>query len=101
MQVGCKKSFEFLWIHAKSLWRFCWFTQKAVVPRINSVWHSIPAQLSRENKKFSPGIVQKGSRLNDYELALQWLLDCGLLYKVKQVSKPSIPLYAIGTDFLD
>jgi hypothetical protein len=36
--------------------------------------------LARENKKFSPGLVQKGSRLNDYELALQWLSDCGLLY---------------------
>jgi predicted AAA+ superfamily ATPase len=70
-----------------------------VVPRIRNIWNSIPAQLSRENKKFSPGIVQKGSRLNDYELALQWLLDCGLLYKVKQVSKPSIPLISYETNF--
>jgi predicted AAA+ superfamily ATPase len=70
-----------------------------VVPRINSIWHSVPAQLSRENKKFSPGIVQKGSRLNDYELALQWLLDCGLIYKVKQVSKPSVPLISYETSF--
>jgi len=70
-----------------------------VVPRIRSIWNSVPAQLSRENKKFSPGIVQKGSRLNDYELALQWLLDCGLLYKVKQVSKPSVPLVSYETNF--
>jgi predicted AAA+ superfamily ATPase len=69
------------------------------VPRIRNIWDSIPAQLSRENKKFSPGIVQKGSRLNDYELALQWLLDCGLLCKVKQVSKPSIPLVSYETNF--
>jgi predicted AAA+ superfamily ATPase len=71
----------------------------SAVPRIRSIWNSIPAQLSRENKKFSPGIVQKGSRLNDYELALQWLLDCGLLCKAKQVSKPSIPLIGYETSF--
>jgi len=70
-----------------------------IVPRIRSLWKSVPAQLARENKKFSPGIVQKGSRLKDYELALQWLLDCGLLYEVKQVSKPSIPLINYETDF--
>ena len=71
----------------------------SVVPRIRNIWNSVPAQLSRENKKFSPGIVQKGSRLSDYELALQWLLDCGLLYKVKQISKPSIPLMGYETNF--
>ena len=71
----------------------------SVVPRIKSIWNSVPAQLSRENKKFSPGIVQKGSRLNDYELAFQWLSDCGLLYKVKQVGKPSVPLTSYETNF--
>jgi predicted AAA+ superfamily ATPase len=71
----------------------------SVVPRIRNIWNSVHAQLSRESKKFSPGIVQKGSRLKDYELALQWLFDCGLLYKVKQVSKPSIPLINYETDF--
>jgi len=70
-----------------------------IVPRINSIWSSVPAQLARENKKFSPGIVQKGSRLNDYELALQWLMDCGLIYKVKHVSKPSTPLMSYETNF--
>jgi len=70
-----------------------------VVPRIKSIWDSVPAQLSRENKKFSPGITQKGSRLSDYEVALQWLLDCGLLYKVKQVSKPFTPLVSYETTF--
>ena len=69
------------------------------VPRIKSVWNSVPAQLARENKKFSPGIVQKGSRLYDYELALQWLVDCGLIYKAKQVSKPSSPLISYETSF--
>lgn len=70
-----------------------------VVPRIRNTWNSVPAQLARENKKFSPGIVQKGTRLSDYELALQWLLDCGLIYKVKQVSKPSTPLISYETNF--
>ena len=70
-----------------------------VIPRIKSIWNSVPAQLSRENKKFSPGIVQKGSRMNDYEVAFQWLLDCGLLYKVKQVSKPGVPLISYETTF--
>ena len=69
-----------------------------VVPRIRSLWRSVPAQLSRENKKFSSGIVQKGSRLADYELALQWLLDCGLIYMVRQVSKPAIPLASYETN---
>ena len=71
----------------------------SIVPRIRNIWNSVPAQLSRENKKFSPGIVQKGSRIKDYELALQWLFDCGLLYKVKQVSKPGVPLISYETDF--
>ena len=70
-----------------------------VVPRIKNIWNSVPAQLSRENKKFSPGIVQKGSRLGDYEVALQWLLDCGLIYQVKQINKPSIPLSSYETTF--
>jgi len=69
------------------------------IPRVRSIWSNIPAQLSRENKKFSPGIVQKGSRIKDYEVAFQWLLDCGLIYKVKQVSKPGIPLKNYETDF--
>jgi predicted AAA+ superfamily ATPase len=69
------------------------------VPRIRNIWDSVPDQLPRENKKFSPGIVQKGSRIKDYELALQWLLDCGLIYKVKQISKPSVPLTSYATDF--
>ncbi|MCL2125890.1 MAG: ATP-binding protein [Oscillospiraceae bacterium] len=70
-----------------------------VVPRIRNLWNSVPAQLSRENKKFSPGVVQKGSRLSDYEIALQWLLDCGLLHKVNQVSKPGMPLKSYETTF--
>jgi len=69
------------------------------VPRIRNIWNSVPAQLSRENKKFSPGLVQKGARRSDYEIALQWLLDAGLLYKVKQISKPGVPLISYEANF--
>ncbi len=66
----------------------------ATVPRIRSVWNSLPAQLARENKKFVYGLVRKGARAREYELAIQWLLDCGLLNRVDNVTKPGIPLTA-------
>jgi len=65
-----------------------------IVPRIRMLWNSIPAQLSRENKKFIYGAVKTGSRAKDYELALSWLLDCGLIHKVTRAVKPGIPLKA-------
>jgi hypothetical protein len=65
-----------------------------IVPRIRMLWNSIPAQLAKENKKFIYGVVKKGSRAKDYELALSWLVDCGLAHKVCRVSKPGIPLKA-------
>ena len=58
------------------------------------LWNSIPAQLSKENKKFIYGAVKQGSRAKDYELALSWLTDSGLVYKITRVSKPDIPLVA-------
>ena len=63
-----------------------------VLSRLNLVWDSIPAQLSRENKKFIYGALKKGARAAEYELAIQWLCDCGLTYKVHNISKPGIPL---------
>ena len=66
----------------------------AIVPRIRMLWNSIPAQLAKENKKFIYGVVKKGSRAKDYELALSWLVDCGLAHKICRVSKPGIPLKA-------
>jgi len=63
-----------------------------IVPRIRMVWNSIPAQLAKENKKFIYGFVKQGARAKDFELALSWLVDCGLVHKVHRVSKPSIPL---------
>jgi predicted AAA+ superfamily ATPase len=65
-----------------------------VVPRIRMLWNSIPAQLAKENKKFIYGLIKEGSRAKDYELALLWLTDCGLVHKVHRVTAPSIPLKA-------
>lgn len=61
------------------------------VPRINLVWDSIPAQLARENKKFVYGAVKKSARAADFELAIQWLMDAGLVYKVQRVNAPRLP----------
>jgi predicted AAA+ superfamily ATPase len=66
----------------------------AVVPRIRLLWQSIPAQLARENRRFIYGAVRHGARAKDFELAMQWLLDCGLLHRVDCVSKPALPLAA-------
>lgn len=65
-----------------------------IVPRINMVWESIPAQLAKENKKFIYGIIREGARAKDYEVAIQRLTDCGLLHKINNVSKSSLPLAA-------
>lgn len=65
-----------------------------IVPRIRMLWNSIPAQLAKENRKFIYGIIRKGARAKDYELAMSWLIDCGLIHKVNNVSKPAIPLKA-------
>ena len=62
------------------------------VPRINMVWDSIPAQLAKENKKFVYGAVKKSARAADFELAIQWLIDAGLAYKVQRVNAPRLPL---------
>ncbi|GAB1414816.1 ATP-binding protein [Paludibacter sp.] len=67
---------------------------KEILPRINMVWESIPVQLSKENKKFLYGVIKEGSRAKDYEIAIQWLIDAGLLHKVNNVAKPALPLAA-------
>jgi predicted AAA+ superfamily ATPase len=64
------------------------------VPRIRQVWHSIPAQLARENKKYVYGLIREGARAKEYELALAWLEDAGLIYRVSRVEVPRIPLKA-------
>lgn len=72
--------------------------QTADLARIRMVWNAIPMQLAKENKKFFFGQIKTGARMKDYELAIEWLLDCGLIKKVYRVSKPNLPLKAY-TDF--
>ena len=66
----------------------------SLVPRLNLVWNSIPMQLAKENKKFFFGQIKKGARSSEFEIAIQWLLDCGLVYKVNRVNEPHMPLKA-------
>lgn len=63
-----------------------------VVPRIRMLWDSLPSQLSKENRKFIYGLVKQGARAREYETAMQWLIDGGLIHKVSNVSAPRIPL---------
>ena len=65
-----------------------------IVPRLRMVWQSIPAQLAKENRKFIYGMLREGARAKDFEVALQWLADCGLIHRVHRVSKPGMPLKA-------
>jgi predicted AAA+ superfamily ATPase len=65
-----------------------------LVPKLRMIWNSIPQQLSRENRKFLYGLIREGARAKDYELALLWLSDCGLVHQVRRISAPHIPLRA-------
>jgi len=65
-----------------------------IVPRIRQLWSSIPAQLSRENRKFTYGLVKEGARAREYEMAMMWLKDCGLVQSVNCVKAPKYPLKA-------
>ncbi|HBZ53289.1 MAG TPA: ATPase, partial [Eubacterium sp.] len=63
-----------------------------ILPKVNMVWDSVPAQLAKENKKFVYGAIKKGARAKEFENAIQWLIDAGLLYKVLRVKKVEKPL---------
>lgn len=65
-----------------------------MVPKIRMVWNSIPSQLAKENKKFIYGVVREGARAKDYETAIMWLSDCGLIHKVSRVNQAGVPLRA-------
>jgi predicted AAA+ superfamily ATPase len=65
-----------------------------VVPRIRMAWRSIPSQLAKENKKFVYGVIREGARAKDFEMAIEWLCNCGLFLKAWRVAKPAIPLIA-------
>ncbi|MCC8112690.1 MAG: ATP-binding protein [Bacteroidales bacterium] len=64
------------------------------VPRIRMVWASIPSQLAKENRKFIYGALKKGGRAKEFEIAIEWLRDAGLIYKVNRVSTGEMPLSA-------
>ena len=65
-----------------------------IVPKIRMLWNSIPSQLAKENKKFIYGLLREGARAKEYETAIMWLSDCGLVYKVGRVSRAGMPLKA-------
>lgn len=74
---------------------------KTQIQRIHQVWSSIPAQLSKENKKFFYGDIKRGARAKDFELAIQWLVDAGLVYRLERCKSPTQPLkfYADSSAF--
>lgn len=63
-----------------------------ILPKLNMVWDSIPSQLAKENKKFIYSSVKNGGRAKEFENAIQWLVDAGLVYKVLRVKKVEKPL---------
>lgn len=73
---------------------FAKYAAPYMAERIRLVWASAPGQLARENKKFLYSAVRKGARARDYEEAIQWLVDAGLLLRVRRIKKPGLPLAA-------
>lgn len=67
-------------------------TNAEMAIKLSLLWKSVPAQLAKENKKFIYGAVRKGARARDFEVAIQWLMDSSLIYKVARVSTPALPL---------
>ena len=65
-----------------------------IIPRIRQLWSNIPTQLAKENKKFIYGLIREGARAREYEIALSWLIDCGLIYQVNRVNTSKVPLSA-------
>ena len=65
-----------------------------IVPRLRMLWNSIPSQLAKENKKFIYGLIREGARAKEYETAIMWLTDCGLVHKISRVNNAGIPLKA-------
>ena len=73
---------------------FAKYAEPREIPRIHAVWHSLPAQLSKENRKFVWKVIKTGARSKDYEDALLWLEDAGMIHRIFSVSKPGMPLSA-------
>ena len=73
---------------------FAKYAEPREIPRIHAVWHSLPAQLSKENRKFIYKVIKTGARSKDYEDALMWLEDAGMIYRIFSISKPGMPISA-------
>ena len=73
---------------------FSKYAESREIPRLHAIWHSLPAQLSKENRKFIYRVIKSGARSKDYEDALMWLEDAGMIYRVYDISKPGMPLSA-------
>ena len=73
---------------------FVKYAESREIPRIRAIWHSLPAQLSKENRKFIYKVIKTGARSKDYEDALLWLEDAGMIYRVYDITKPGMPLSA-------
>ena len=69
-------------------------TDSNTAERIGMVWNSISSQLAKENKKFIYNVIRTGARAKDFEIALAWLRDSGLVYKITKISKPNLPIKA-------
>ena len=73
---------------------FAKYAEPREIPRIHAIWHSLPAQVSKENRKFIYKVIKSGARSKDYEDALMWLEDAGMIYRIFSISKPGMPLSA-------
>lgn len=73
---------------------FSKYAEPREIPRIHAIWHSLPSQLGKENRKFIYKVIKQGARSKDYEDALLWLEDAGMIYRINNVSEPGMPLKA-------
>ena len=73
---------------------FAKYAEPREIPRIHAIWHSLPSQLGKQNRKFIYKVVKTGARSKDYEDALLWLEDAGMIYRINNVTKPGMPLKA-------
>lgn len=73
---------------------FAKYAEPREITRIRLLWHSLPAQLAKENRKFLYRVIRTGARSKDYEDALEWLKDAGIIYQIYNISKPGMPLTA-------
>ena len=73
---------------------FAKYAEPREIPRIHAIWHSLPFQLAKENRKFVYKVVKPGARAKDYEDALLWLEDAGMIYRINNITRPLFPLSA-------